>query len=424
MTDEFKVKDWKIEEIQGRKIWVPHMCDSAYILAAVLRGKGFEAGVLPRSEDRTFSLGRRYTDGDQCLPSIITTNDILSRVTSPDFDRNREAIFQGKSEGPCRFGRYYMNQQAILNDLGFGDVPIFTLDSNNAYGGIGSDAKVLAWGGMIAQALLERSLHFTRPVEMEKGRAEQIYQKSLARVCDCVEEGISGGNVERLARIIAGSHLKKLEGIAQSAVEEFADIPKYNSQDRPKVFVTGEIYVRTSDVANQDLIKRIESMGGIAVLEPAVGFFGYVGELKHREAVRAGNWKRRIKSAIELKIMERDEHAIGHVFEPVLGEFAHDPSGAVVIEHGQKYVNPRFNGETIVTSGASDYFSSRVQGVISAYPFACLPGTLCKAISHQLSRDNNGIPFHNMAFDGHQDPTADEVLGVFMYKLKERMKRK
>ena len=101
------IREWQFSEARDKKIWIPHMCDCAFPFAAVLRGKGYDSEVLPRSQDSGFSLGRKYTDGDQCLPSIITTEDILLRAFSPDFQPDKEAFFQGSSEGPCRYGRYY-----------------------------------------------------------------------------------------------------------------------------------------------------------------------------------------------------------------------------------------------------------------------------------------------------------------------------
>ncbi|MBM3233982.1 hypothetical protein FJZ19_02715 [Candidatus Pacearchaeota archaeon] len=420
MKPGFKFRDYKLEDLRDRKIWIPHMCDSAYILAAVLRSMGYNSGVLTRSQDAGFSIGRKYTNGDQCLPSIITTQDILERVFSQDFQVDNEAFFQGKSEGPCRFGRYCMNQEAILHDLGI-NVPILTLDNRDAYSGMGSDAKIRIWDGMVALSLLERCLHFTRPFEIEPGTSREIYDRYLKGIVRVIEKRIPGSRTGKRARILLNKHKCELLGTIEQAVEEFVKVKK-REQKKPVVFLTGEIYVRSSDVANQNLAERIENLGGVVLLEPVTSFFDYINEFKLREARDEREWRKFLKTWIDVRMMRRDERDIAHLFSGVLGEFSHDASASEVIARGREYVHEAYKGEAIVTLGASEYFASRVQGIVNVLPFNCMPGTVVSSKTAELRARNNNIPMLNLSYDGHSDPVKDEQLGVFMYQLKERIR--
>jgi predicted nucleotide-binding protein (sugar kinase/HSP70/actin superfamily) len=420
MRPGFKVREWKLEELRNRKIWIPHMCDSAFILAAVMRSLGYDSDVLPRSKDSGFSLGRKYTNGDQCLPSIVTTEDILQRVFSPDFKQGREAFFQGKSEGPCRFGRYYMNQQAILHDLEV-DAPIFTLDNRDAYSGMGSDAKIRTWDGMIALSLLERSLHFTRPFELVQGTSEGIYDRYLKGISRVIEKRIPGTRMGKRARILANTHKNELVQMIDFGVQEFTEVRR-RTEYKPVVFLTGEIYVRASSVANQNLVERIEKLGGVVLLEPVTSFFDYINEFKLREAREERDRKKLLKTQIDVRMMRRDERDISHLFSQLLGDFCHDASASEVIAIGRNYVHEAYKGEAIVTLGASEYFASRVQGIVNVLPFNCMPGTIVSSKTAELRARNNDIPFLNLSYDGHQDPVKDEQLGVFMYQIMERMR--
>ncbi len=422
---DFKVKEWDINKLRDRKIWIPNMCDSAYILSAVLRGKGYDSDVLPSSKDPLFSLGRKYTDGDQCLPSVITTEDILQRVFSSDFKEDKEAFFQGKSDGPCRFGRYYMNQLGILFDLGKDNIPIFTLDSKNAYNGMGSDFKTMAWDGLVGQAMIERCLYFTRPFEVNSGESKFVYDYYLKKICDVLSQPKSKGDLSRKIDIALNRHKPELTSVLQSATEYFSRIKK-RDEKKPIVYVTGEIYVRSSNVANQNLIDKIEGLGGVALLEPTISFFSYTNEIKFREkreksSRRIKDLKELLKSYIDILVSVRDEKDISKIFEKYLGDFAHEPSAEEIINLGTQYIHEKYHGEAIVSLGSSDYFSRKVNGIINTLPFNCMPGLVVSSKTNELRAKNNNISFLNLAYDGHFDPNRDEQLSVFMHHIKQRM---
>lgn len=418
-NNNFKVKEWKLEELRGRKIWVPYMCDAAFILASVFRNLGYDSEVLPRSDDSLLSLGRKYTDGDQCIPSIITTEDILKRVFSEDFKEDKEAFFQGKSQGPCRFGRYYMNQQLILHELKLDSVPIFTLDNRDSYGGLGTEAKILAYDGILAQGLLERELHFIRPFEVNRGESQRVYEKYLKDISEIVEKGLSGN---KKLKILTNKHKSELTSKLEEACNEFSKIER-KEEEKPVVFVTGEIFVRSSSVANQNLIEKIESLGGVALLEPVISFFDYIHEkrmMSYKESISRGSFNglsKFLRTKIDTYIARRDAGQIEEIFEFGL---PHDPFANVTIKHGSKYVDSSYEGEAIVTLGSSDYFSSYVDGVINTMPFNCMPGMIVTSKTNEFREKNKNIPFLNLDYDGNFDAKRDERLEVFMYQVKEK----
>lgn len=411
------MKDYSFNEARDRKIWIPHMNDSAFILAAALRGKGFDARVLPRSEDSGFNLGRKYTDGDQCIPSIVTTEDILKRVYSDDFNPVEEAFFQGKSEGPCRFGRYYMNQQLILEKIGLKDVPILTMDNKHGYTDLGSDFMLYAWNGSVAQGLLERMLHFTRPFEINKGESERVYQESIEDLGEKLEESVKSGT--NIFRIISGKHQEKIIESLRDSREKFRRI-LVQKENRPLIFITGEFYVRASDVANQNLVKKVEDLGAIAVLEPAFSFFSYVAAVNSRKRNYGStniSFLDSQKYKIQLGIMERDLERIEHIFP----ELPVDCKAEEAIDRGSKYIHPTCTVETLLTLGGSDYFASHgIDGIINTMPHNCMPGVMVAALSRKLRKNHNNIPFLNLSYDGHPDPNREDQLEVFIHQILSR----
>jgi len=318
-----------------------------------------------------------------------------------------------------------MNQRIILDELGFDNVPIFTLDNRNNYEGLGAHIKLAGFTNLMSQSLLERKLHFTRPLEVTKGEAEKTYQKYLGKVCNEVEKGKDKGFLLNHIGIIMNKHKEGLIKILKEANEEFSRIKK-REEEKPVIFVTGEIYVRNSSVANQNLIKKIEDLGGIALLEPSIAFFLNVNQIKvinYEKEFRSHNLKSIfdwMKCKVQQRVLDREEHDLSDI----LG-FPPDPKAREVVERGSSYVHPSYKGEAIVTLGGSEYFASQnnmIQGIVNAIPFNCMPGLIVVSKSNELRKSYNNLPFLNLSYDGHMNKARDEQLEVFMYQVKERFR--
>jgi predicted nucleotide-binding protein (sugar kinase/HSP70/actin superfamily) len=86
-----------------------------------------DAWALPVSKDKSLALARNRIAGDVCIPMLYTTQDMLERASAPDFDPDKEAFFQGKSLGPCRYGMYYMIEKLLLERLVGREIDMVTI---------------------------------------------------------------------------------------------------------------------------------------------------------------------------------------------------------------------------------------------------------------------------------------------------------
>ncbi|MFZ5955518.1 MAG: hypothetical protein ACOYT4_03760 [Nanoarchaeota archaeon] len=421
---EMKIKNWNLEDLSDKTIFMPQLSDAAYIVAAGFRniGKkyGFKSEVLPSSSDPSFKLARRYTNGDQCLPSIITTQDMLeliqnSREGKLEISEEQIAFFQGGSCGPCRFGRYYMNQQLILEEIDASNIPIFTISNRDSYRGVGSGNKILMWDGIVAQGLLERALNFTKPYEDKEGESEVIYKKYLEKICSTIEQGFEGN-------VLFNSPKPELLDILRQGINEFSKVERQKTK-KPIIYITGEIFVRNNKIANQKLAEKIIQLGGIPLIEPPASFFSHVNEFKYREAKREHKFSKALSYGVEKIICNRNERTISELFHSYLGNFAHDPSAIEVIKEGSKYFNEWHQSEAIVTVGSSYYLSNLLNGIINVFPFACMPGNLSRP-KLELIKKEKKIPILNLAYDGSPDPNREDQIENFMEMSKDYLSRR
>lgn len=420
-------KDEALAGLNGRRLWIPYACEAAHLLAATLQAYGFNAEVLPRSQDPGLNLARSTISEDVCLPALMTTEDMLLRAQQPDFDPDKEAFFQGKSEGPCRFGMYHILQKRIFDKLGLRTVDIVTIGNRDHDAGLGTCFSLVAWDAFVTHDILQKMLLHTRPYEAESGAGDALFQEYLREVCDHVPEHRALLESMRGKWLIATKrHLEWFEDLLRRAQKAFQDLPK-KSEDRPLVGMVGEFYVRLHDPSNQDIIRTLEQMGCEVWLAPLTEFFAYsnyiTGALAFdswRDTRDGSDLKEVLQRRFQHWLAVRDEHRLFHAACDYLEGFDDIPADEVV-RNGSLYIHPTFGGEAICSLGKAEDFARRgLDGIVSVIPFNCMPGTAVSALSHALRRRHSNIPFLSMDYDGFVDSSRHARLACFMTQVRER----
>jgi len=416
----------------GRRLWIPYANESARVLAAVLRAYDIDAEPLPRSTDPGLNRARAVISEDVCLPSLMTMEDMLVRIDQPDFDPAREAFFQGNSEGPCRFGMYYMLQRRVLDKMGLEHVDMVTLGSKSEHGGLGTHFAMVAWDGFVAHDLLYKMVTRVRPYEVNHGETDALFDRYVTRLCEMMSEHKkrTQDGWGRIRSLKNTAHLEPLIELLREAQRDFQSIPQA-PEPRPLVGVVGEFYVRIHDGANQDIIRKIERAGGEAWLAPATEFFSYanrIGLVLSKERFADTRDRRHLKEMaarwVNHKLAMRDEHALYRATLPFLADYE-DIGPEEVIAEGSKYVHYTFGGEAICSMGKSEDFAKRgLDGIVSVIPFNCMPGNVVTALSQKLRRQHGNIPFLNLDYDGFVDSSRDAKIASFMWQVKERFEGK
>ncbi|MCE5322102.1 acyl-CoA dehydratase activase [bacterium] len=426
-TDDIRSDDAPITRLKGRRLWIPYANESARILAAGLRAYGIDSEALPRSPDAGLNLGRKAISEDVCLPALMTTEDMLYRIQQPDFDPEKEAFFQGNSEGPCRFGMYSMLQRRILDKMGCENVDIVTLGSKSEHGGLGLMFALVVWDAIICHDLLFKMMQRTRPYEVNKGDSEVMFERYLQKVISLIPAHKEKVERAKIRTLTSTKHLDEFEELLRRAQDDFSRIPM-RREDRPLVGVVGEFFVRLHDGANQDILKKLEAEGAETWLAPMTEFFSYsnfIARILSGERLKeCGFTMDELKTFTahwaNSKLAHKDEHALSHATLPFLDGYD-DITSPEVIALGSKYVDHNFGGEAICSMGKSEDFARRgLAGIVSVIPFNCMPGNTVTALSQSLRRHHNNIPFLNLDYDGFVDSSRDAKIVSFMWQVKER----
>lgn len=392
-----------------RKMYIPHMCDHSYPFASAFRACGVEAEVMETSNEETVNLGRKFTLGRECYPCILTTGDMVRTAMRPDFDPKRSAFFMPSGGGPCRFGQYHRFHRMVLDELGFEDVPIYAPNQDHRFyeelNIVGGKFKRLGWKAIVSVDLMLKMVHEIRPRELYPGNTDRVYKECLEKVCLSIERGG-----------------EDFLDVLKEVVKAFLSIPK-RDEKKPIVGIVGEIYIRQNAFSNNDIIRKVEELGGMCWLAPITEWVSYINYMGKKKAIRHRSYSNLLSILLTEYFQKKDEHEMEKLFEEYIS-YGKEPSVKSILKKAAPYIHESFEGEAILTVGKSiDFIEKGVSGIINAMPFTCMPGTISSAIMRLIQKKYN-VPVLNIAFDGQGLSNIDTRIEAFMHQVKEHFEQK
>lgn len=389
---------------EPRTIYLPRMSIHAFGIAAAFEHCGITAEVLPESDKTAVDLGKKFVSGKECYPCVVTTGDMIKKVMQPDFIPEGSSFFMPSGTGPCRFGQYNIFHKAVLENLGLPEVQIFSPNQGASFykdlGIVGKDFTLQAWKGIIAYELLTKSLHETRPCERTRGAADALYALY----------------VQKLYHTLREKNGKNVEHVLSSMRRDFQEIPR-DDAERPLIGIIGEIFVRSHNFSNENLVGKVEALGGRVWLAPVEEWVYYVNLMGMRKAMLKKDTSAVISFLLKKFFQKRIEHRYGRFFRDFL-KTLHEPETKEILRKASPYVHSSFEGETVLSVGKCiDLIERGASGIINAMPFGCMPGTIVTAILRGISADY-GIPCISIPFDGTESSTVDIQLEAFMDQAK------
>lgn len=388
----------------SRTVYIPRMSDHSLAVAAAFQYCGAAAELLPESTGRSVDLGKKYVSGKECYPCAVTTGDMVKKIMEPGFEPCRSAFFMPSGSGPCRFGQYNIFHRLVIRDLGIRDLPVISPIQDERFyrdlGVTGKDFAMQSWRGITAISLLQKCLHQTRPYEKERNSADEIYEAYLQKAYDALR-GADG----RIKAVLKGARL------------DFEHIPK-DKEKRPLIGIVGEIFVRSNRFSNENLIRRIEDLGGEAYLAPVEEWLYYVNLMALRRVLIKKDWSAMITLLSKRFFQKRIAHTFERIFAGFLSSLQ-EPDTREILSKAGPYLHPSFEGEAILSIGKSiDLIEKGASGIVNAMPFGCMPGTIVSGLMRGLKNAYH-IPCLSISYDGTESLTTEIQLEAFMDQAKE-----
>lgn len=389
-----------------RTLYFPYMHDGAYLIAAAARSVGIPSVVLPKQTDEDIALGRKYTSSKECFPMICTTGSFLKKLMDPATDPAKSSFFMPDHNGPCRFGQYNQFQRILFDRLGYTETELITPSNDTAYADLAGDRsaefRVNAWKGFVAFDFLRKLHRETRVYEINKGETDTVYEASLNKLIQSVENNAKG-----LRRTLVG------------IVRDFSAIKVNKSQRKPVVAVLGEVYMRDNAGCNGNIANRLEALGVEVMIGP---FCEWITYSTHRYT-RDSKWKNDTKGLVKSKIQGIGQEVIVDYLLRGINRFTDetkDVSLHEMLKLSNRYISEFYDGDPPIALGSSAALVERgVSGIAAILPFTCMPGTLIASVSDSFRKDHNNVPFINIPYDGQDTVALETRLQAFVFQVRE-----
>jgi len=364
---------------------IPRMSPHVELLSPLMEACGIRAIVLPEPNRRNLLYADRVTSGVECLPYRVTLGDFLRFYYDNGGDLKNIEAFMAGAYGPCRLGKYAIEQSRILKDLGV-DLPIRSSVSNNAYRDVnlGPGFGRVAWRACLAVDYLQRLLWRTHPYEKRHGSADILFEEYMEMIANRLRKK------------------ETFDDILWQATSEFKSLINPDLPRKPLVGINGEIFLRSNRFANNDLARVCENAGLEVVVSPVGEWMKYISYRHVEDAIKDRKFIKMLISYIIKRVQEHDEHSVANYFRELLDE--REPSTGELLSQTCRWLSPKCGSEAVLSIGSGiDWMENpRFAGVISVMPHGCMPGGIVAAMSEGFSTLYQK-PWINVTYDGFME---------------------
>lgn len=349
-----------------------------------LEASGYNVVCLPAMDREAVNVGLKFVNNDSCYPAIISIGQLVEALQSGEYDLNNTSVMMSQTGGGCRATNYIPLLRKALNDAGFPQVPVVSVSLGNK--GVESNPGFKYTLPMLKRIvvailygdLFERVVYRTRPYELEKGQIDALHAEWLKKV----ERNVRNGSLT-----IFNRNMKKI-------IKDFDTVPISN-EVKPKVGVVGEILVKYSPTANNDIVRLLEEEGAEAVVPDLIGFMNYslYNQIwKYDNMGMPKKNKNIAEMAIKLiEVVEKPMDKALRASERFTGihsiyQLAEDASKILSIGN--------HTGEGwFLTGEMIDLLKTGVNNIVCMQPFGCLPNHVVgkgviKELRHQYPKSN------------------------------------
>ena len=350
-------------------ILVPNMLPIHFkLLISLFRSHGYNVELLENEGPQIAETGLKYTHNDTCYPAILVVGQMMDALLSGKYDINKTALIMFQTGGGCRASNYISLIRKALKKAGMEQVPVISL---NFYGmekhpGFKLGPKILhsmiyavCYGDLIMSLVNQ-----VRPYETTAGEAEALADRWTTV----------------LGKELAENKIRysKIKDNYRAIIADFAKIA-VNRTNRPKVGIVGEIFVKYSPLANNDLERFLIKEGAEVVVPGLIDFCLYCiynsiidyklyGKNKKTYPV----WK------FAYKFFSKKKNDISRLIEEE-GTFESWTEFDKITDIASTVISlaVKMGEGWLLTSEMVELAESGCKNIVCTQPFGCLPNHIC-----------------------------------------------
>ncbi len=381
-------------------ILVPTMLPIHFkLMLNILREYGYNCELLENTGKAVVDAGLKNVHNDTCYPALLVIGQMIDALESGKYDVNKVALLITQTGGGCRASNYIHLLRKALKKSGFGQVPVVSLSIGGLEKNPGFTLTPLMldkiFYSLLYGDLLMLLNNQCRPYEIEPGASEALVEKWARRLT----MGMKGKGL---------ISYKQVKQNYRRIIADFAALPRRKEQ-KVKVGIVGEIYVKFSPLGNNDLEKFLLAEGAEPVVPGLMDFclyciynllmdhklYGIISSAQKFAYEKAYRWLVRKQADVIDAIKEQGDFRPG-------GYFPHTVSlTRGYIGHGVKM------GEGwLLTAEMLELIEQGIGNIVCTQPFGCLPNHIVGKGMMRVIKERN--PQANIVAVDY-DPSATRI---------------
>jgi predicted nucleotide-binding protein (sugar kinase/HSP70/actin superfamily) len=307
----------------------------------------------------------------------------MTCIGSHGLDPADTVLWLNRSTLACNIRLYPHHIRQILRQQGHGMEEAAVFCGQLSFSDISLKATMNAYFAYMFGGMLRKVACRTRPYEKEKGETDRVLDKSIRILSDAFEG--KRDKEDALVEIIS-----RFEWI------------ETRSEQRPKVAIFGDLYVRDNRVMNQDLVRFIEQNGGEVITTPYSSYAKMIACTYFRKWFNEGKYLDLLSYRTLLATMTQMEKAYFRIFNRILGEEEFDYADSpeeILAGYGVSVEN---TGESMDNILKIHYIKKHFPDVslfVQTSPALCCASLITEAMRREIER-RTGVPVVSITYDG------------------------
>lgn len=347
-------------------VLVPDMLPVHFaLLKNVFRLHGYRMEVLKNEGADVVNAGLKYVHNDTCYPALLCIGQFIDALESGRYDVHKTALLLTQTGGGCRASNYIHLLRKALEKAGLGFVPVISLNPS----GLEKNSGFQFTPSLLIEALY--SIFYGDVLMLLKNQAEpyEVQPGATKAVLDRWVE-ILTEQFRRHAWLPVVRFRRNLRGIAR----DFEALER-TKEEKIKVGIVGEIYVKYSSMGNNHLEQFLLGQGCEVDVPGLMGFLSYCVEVRIDDINLYGG------SRFARWVLRRAMDVVTH-FERVIAKAIRKNSGyrpAEPFRVAKSHLNGLIGlgckmGEGwLLPAEMIELIESGVTNIVCVQPFGCLP---------------------------------------------------
>lgn len=379
-------------------ILIPNMLPVHFkIMKPILEQEGYRVEVLNNSGQNIIDCGLKYVNNDTCYPAILVIGQMLDALLSGKYDCHKVALMITQTGGGCRASNYIHLLRKALAKAGFEYVPVISLNvaGLEKNSGFNLSLKMIhkSMAALVYGDLLMLLANQTRPYEISKETDLKVDKWAY----EC-------------ARIInqrKGYSLASVKKMCEAIVKDFNTI-ELSKEEKLKVGIVGEIYVKYAPLGNNGLERFLQSQNVEYMIPGVLGFALYCAQNNVVDYNLYGgiHIKKTFFKYLYNYLLKLDDI----IYTSIKDNSSFNPGTS--FEKGRKLTKGiiglgcKMGEGWLLTSEIMELCDIGYENIVCAQPFGCLPNHINgKGMAHKMLEV---VPNLNMVAIDY-DPSATKV---------------